>query len=213
MEPRKSSPGVFTPKNYNMSLKFFANSNILVIGSTGSGKTTAVLKIIKERLIEPMPTKIFYMYGAHQPFMDNWNSGDNPKITFIEGLQLGVIDKHEGPKLLICDDLIMSLSRDLAKHFIAGSHHKETTTIFITHSLFLNNELYRLISNNSQYIMLFKNKRNFSQVSRLGRQVLGVEYQRLLEAYKYIRAFQFVLLSFHPCVPDELLVTVHKKNG
>ena len=194
-----------------MSLKFFANSNILVIGSTGSGKTTAVLKIIKNRLIEPMPSKIFYMYGARQAFMDNWNSEDNPQITFIEGLQLDIIDNYAEPKLLICDDLIMSLSRDLAKHFIAGSHHKQTTTIFITHSLFLNNELYRLISNNSQYIMLFKNKRNFAQVSRLGRQILGVEYQRLLEAYKYIKAFQFVLLSFHPRVPDELLVTVQEQ--
>ena len=199
------------PKNCTMSLKFFANSNILVIGSTGSGKTTAVLKIIKERRIEPMPSKIFYMYGAHQPFMDTWNLEDNPQITFIEGLQLDIIDNYEESKLLICDDLIMSLSRDLAKHFIAGSHHKQTTTIFITHSLFLNNELYRLISNNSQYIMLFKNKRNFAQVSRLGRQILGVEYQRLLEAYKYIGAFQFVLLSFHPRVPDELLVTVQEQ--
>ena len=59
--------------------------------------------------------------------------------------------------------------------------------------------------------MLFKNKRNYSQVYRLGRQVLGVEYQRLLEAYKYIQAFQFVLLSFHPRVPDKLLVTVQEK--
>ena len=191
-----------------MSFKFIANSNILVIGSTGSGKTTAVLQIIKDRLIEPMPSKIFYMYGARQAFMDDWNKKEKPHITFIDGLQLDIIDKYEGPKLLICDDLIMSLSRDLASHFIAGSHHKQTTTIFITHSLFLNNELCRLISNNSQYFMLFKNKRNFAQVSRLGRQILGADYQRLLEAYKYVRPFQFVLLSFHPRVPDELLVTV-----
>ena len=159
-----------------------------------------------------MPDKIFYMYSARQTFMDDWNKvTDNPRITFIEGLQLDIIDKHEGPKLLICDDLIMSLSRDLATHFIAGSHHKQTTTIFISHSLFLNNELYRLISNNSQYIMLFKNKRNYSQVSRLGRQILGEDYKRLLEAYKYVTAFQHVLLSFHPRVPDELLVTVPGK--
>ena len=54
-----------------MSIKLYANSNILVIGSSGSGKTTAVLKIIEEKLIEPMPKKIFYLYGAHQPFMDD----------------------------------------------------------------------------------------------------------------------------------------------
>ena len=185
-----------------MSIKLYANSNILVIGSSGSGKTTAVLKIIEEKLIEPMPKKIFYLYGAHQPFMD-----DMTNIEFVKGLDLSVINNYNGPKLLIIDDLILELNKELANHFIAGSHHKQTTTIFITHSLYLNNELYRLISNNSQYIFLFKNKRNFSQVSRLGRQILGEDYTRLVEAHKYVKSFEFVLLSFHPRVPDELLVT------
>ena len=179
-----------------------------MIGSSGSGKTTTVFKIIKQRLVEPMPEKIFYLYGAHQPIFDEWNNDkSNPPITFVEGLQLDVIDGVKGPKLLVCDDLIMELSKKLATHFIAGSHHKQTTTIFITHSLFLNNDLYRLISNNSQYILLFKNKRNFSQVTMLARQVLGKNKERLLEAYRHIKAFDFVMLSFHPLVPEELLVT------
>ena len=191
-----------------MSLKFYASSNILVIGSSQTGKTTAVLKIVEQKLIEPMPTKIFYLYGAHQPFMDEWNKDKSkPTIQFIKGLNLEVVDQYVEPKLLIIDDLILDLNRELAQHFIAGSHHKKTTTIFITHSLYLNNELYRLISNNSQYILLFKNKRNFSQVARLGRQILGSEYERLTEAYKYIVSYGFVLLSFHPLVPEDLLVT------
>ena len=135
-------------KNYNMSIKLYANSNILVIGSSGSGKTTAVLKIIEEKLIEPMPKKIIYLYRAHQPFMD-----DMTNIEFVKGLDLSVINNYNGPKLLIIDDLILELNKELANHFIAGSHHKQTTTIFITHSLYLNNELYRLISNNSQHIL------------------------------------------------------------
>lgn len=194
-------------KNYNM-LKFYANSNILVIGSSGTGKTTAVMRLIKDELIHPMPKRIIFMYGAWQPMFQEWL--DDPKlqkIEFLEGLQLDVLDKYNEPKLLIVDDLILSLSRDMANHFIRGSSHKQTTTIFISHSLYLNNELYRLISNNSQYILLFKNKRNLSQVSRLSRQVLGSDYERLLEGYKYLKAYTFVLLSFHPKVPDELLVT------
>ena len=51
-----------------------------------------------------------------------------------------------------------------------------------------------------------KNKRNYSQVVRLARQVLGTEYNRVVEAYKYTNSYQFVLLSFHPKVPEELLV-------
>ena len=191
-----------------MSIKFVANSNILVVGGSGSGKTTTVLRIVKERLVDPMPTKIFYMYGAYQKEFDVWqNSKSTPKITFVEGLDLNVIDQHAEPKLLIIDDLILDLDRQLAQHFIAGSSHKNTTTIFMSHSLFLNNELYRLISNNSQYIILMKNKRNISQVSTLGRQILGPRQDLLLAAYKYTKPFGFVLLSFHPLVPEELLVT------
>jgi len=191
-----------------MSIKFVANSNILVVGCSGSGKTTTVLRIVKERLVDPMPTKIFYMYGAYQKEFDVWqNSKSLPKITFVEGLDLGVIDQHAEPKLLIIDDLILDLDKQLAQHFIAGSSHKNTTTIFMSHSLFLNNELYRLISNNSQYIILMKNKRNISQVSTLGRQILGPRQDLLLAAYKYTKPFGFVLLSFHPLVPEELLVT------
>ena len=191
-----------------MSIKFVANSNILVVGCSGSGKTTTVLRIVKERLVDPMPTKIFYMYGAYQKEFDVWqNSKSMPKITFVEGLDLNVIDQHAEPKLLIIDDLILDLDKQLAQHFIAGSSHKNTTTIFMSHSLFLNNELYRLISNNSQYIILMKNKRNISQVSTLGRQILGPRQDLLLAAYKYTKPFGFVLLSFHPLVPEELLVT------
>jgi len=191
-----------------MSIKFIANSNILVIGASGSGKTSSVLRLVKEQLIDPMPSKIFYLYGAYQKEFDDWKKDkSNPPIIFLEGLDLTVVDRYKEPKLLICDDLILELNRKLAQHFVAGSSHKNTTTIFISHTLYLNNELYRLISNNSQYILLFKNKRNFSQVARLGRQVLGPRYDLLLAAYKYIRSFEFVLLSFHPLVPEELLVT------
>ena len=191
-----------------MVLKLYAQSNILVIGATGSGKTTSILRIIKERLIEPMPEKIFFMYAVSQPFMATWNKDPkNQKIEFVEGLQLEKIDEYDGAKLLVIDDLILSLSRDLVNHFLAGSHHKNTTTIFTTHSVFLNNDMYRLISNNSQYIMLFKNKRNLAHIKLLAHQVLEKEHNRLLEAYKYLSPYEFVLLSFHPKVPDELLVT------
>ena len=69
-----------------------------------------------------MPKKIFYLYGAHQPFMD-----DMTNIEFVKGLDLSVINNYKGPKLLIIDDLILELNKELANHFIVGSHHKQTT--------------------------------------------------------------------------------------
>ena len=190
-------------------IKFYANSNIMVIGATSSGKTTTVLKIIKQRLIEPWPQKIFYLYGAKQDFMDIWNKDkSNPTIEFVCGLQLEVLEKFTGPKLLIIDDLCLSQNKDLTNHFIRGSHHMQTTTIYISHSIFLNDDNYRMMSNNCQYMLIMRNKRNLAQLTRLARQILGSDYLRILEAYDYNKnnQFGFVLLSFHPKVPEELLV-------
>ena len=190
-------------------IKFYANSNILVIGATSSGKTTTVLEIIKQKLIEPWPQKIFYLYGAKQNFMDTWNNvKQNPSIEFVSGLKLDVLDKFKGSKILIIDDLCLSQNKDLANHFIRGSHHQQTTTIYISHSIFLNDDNYRLMSNNCQYMLIMRNKRNLAQLTRLARQILGSDYKRILEAYNHNKnsQFGFVLLSFHPKVPEELLV-------
>ena len=193
-----------------MAFNLYANSNIMVIGSTFTGKTTAVLKIIKQRKIHPMPKKIFYLYGAKQPFMDTWNlDKQNPEIEFIKGLQLDVIDAYIKPKLLIIDDLMLEQSKELSQHFLAGSHHMQTTTIYISHRVYLNDENYRLLSNNCSYMILLKSKRNRAEIARLAKQILGGDSQRLLDAYKYIMPNEYgsVLLSFHNKVPEELLVT------
>ena len=191
-----------------MPIKFVAKSNILVIGPTGCGKTTTVLRIIKEKLIEPMPTKIFYMYAAHQPFMVDWNNDpSNPPIDFIEGIDLDILNRYDEAKLLIFDDLILSINKDIAQRFIAGSHHNNTTTILISHAIYLNNENYRLMKKNTHYVLLFKDKRNFADVTRFALANLGDRSNSLTEAYKYIPVFDFVLVSFQNHLPDELLVT------
>ena len=143
-------------------------------------------------------------------FMDSWNmNNQNQKIEFVDGLDLTVLESFIGPKLLIIDDLCLSQNKDLTNHFIRGSHHLQTTTIYISHSIFLNDDNYRVMSNNcDQYMLIMRNKRNLAQLTRLARQILGSAYIRILEAYDYNRnnQFGFVLLSFHPKVPEELLV-------
>ena len=141
--------------------------------------------------------------------MNSWNNDkQNTPIEFVSGLQLEVLEKFTGPKLLIIDDLCLSQNKDLTNHFIRGSHHQQTTTIYISHSIFLNDENYRIMSNNCQNMLIMRNKRNLAQLTRLARQILGSAYIRILEAYDYNKnkQFGFVLLSFHPKVPEELLV-------
>ena len=85
--------------------------------------------------------------------MDTWNKDKkNSPIEFVCGLELDVLDKFKGPKLLIIDDLCLNQNKDLTNHFIRGSHHLQTTTIYISHSIFLNDDNYKDSSSKSYFV-------------------------------------------------------------
>ena len=186
-----------------MPIKFLANHNTIVFGQTGAGKTQFILRVLRERLIEPFPKKIYYMYGVEQPFMRN-----HPEINFIQGLDFNEMDTTE-PSALIIDDLILNTNKDVASAFIMGSHHKKISLFFITQNLFPNCNTFRLMSANAHYYVLFHNQRNFRQIHTLARQIfVGSDLQRILAAYKRAseKARGFIVLSFSPLLPKELTV-------
>ena len=186
-----------------MTIKFLANHNTIVFGQTGAGKTQFILKVIERKLIEPFPKNIFYMYGVEQDFMQNY-----PNITFIKGLDFTKVNTSE-PSMLVVDDLLLDINKEVASAFILGSHHRKISLFFISQNLFPNCNTFRLMSANSHYYVLFHNQRNFRQVHTLARQIfVGKDLNRILAAYK--RASEnprgFILLSFSPLLPKELTV-------
>ena len=192
-----------------MPLNFVANTNIICWGATGIGKTTFILRILKEKLIEPFPQKIFYMYRIRQDFMESWNTDpQNPQVKFIENLNFDEIETTQ-PSILIIDDLMLSTNQATTEQFILGSHHKKITTFFITQSLFPNDPLFRIMSANTHYFVLFNNQRNYRQLCTLAHQAF-VKKDFLLVEEAYKRALQtprdFIILCFNPNIPQELTI-------
>ena len=186
-----------------MPIKFLANHNTIVFGQTGAGKTQFILRLLREKLIEPFPKNIYYMYGVEQPFMTK-----HPEIKFINGLDFDEMDTSE-PSALIIDDLIMDTNKEVASAFIMGSHHRKISLFFITQNLFPNCDTFRLMSANAHYYVLFHNQRNFRQVHTLARQIfVGKDLNRILGAYKRSseKLRGFIVLSFSPLIPKELTV-------
>jgi len=186
-----------------MPIKFLANHNTIIFGQTGAGKTHFILEVIRQKLVHPFPKNIYYMYKIRQPFMDKLKN-----ITFVEGLDFDAIDTSSS-SLLVVDDLILSTNKNVASMFILGSHHKKISIFFLTQNLFPNCDLFRLMSSNCHYFIIFQNQRNFRQVKTLANQIfVGRDVQRITEAYK--RASNtyrgFVVLSFSPLLPKELTV-------
>lgn len=186
-----------------MPIKFLANHNTIIFGQTGAGKTCFILDVIRYKLVHPFPKNIYYMYKVRQPFMDQITN-----INFIEGLDFKAIDTNK-PSMLVIDDLVLSTNKDVAEMFILGSHHRQISIFFLTQNLFPNCNLFRLMSTNTHYFVIFQNQRNFQQVMTLARQIfVGRDVKRITEAYK--RASNtlrgFIVLSFSPLLPNELTV-------
>jgi len=177
-------------------------SNILIVGPSGSGKTTCVLEMINHRLLEPFPEKIYYLYNIKQDFMQNY-----PQINFVQGLNLDVIGGDKTSKLLIIDDLMLQTNKELGEQFIVRTRHLNCTTIFLTHELYRNHEMHRLISNNTHYFIILANRRQIADVRRIGRQLEIPE--QLVQAYKYVlsKPFGNLCISIHTTTREEQTVS------
>ena len=185
-----------------MKLSFIHPSNICVVGPSGSGKTVFVMKLISHQLIKPFPKQIYYLYNIWQDFMK-----DYPQIKFVQGMDLNVIENDDEDKLLIIDDLMLEMNKNLGEHFICRTRHLKCTTIFLMHTLFQNKDIHRLISNNTHYFVIFGNRRQVLNVKTLGNQ-LGMQ-SRVMEGYTYAMSqpFGYIVISLHPRVPESLTVT------
>lgn len=191
-----------------MPVKFLSDRNCIIFGATGAGKTEFILAVIRQKLIEPMPKNIFYMYNVEQDFMKTWNERESTTIRFIKGLDFDQMDTTE-PSLLVIDDLILSNNKSVAEMFILGSHHKKVSLFYLTQNLFPNCPIFRTMSANAHYFVLFHSQRHFRQINTLARQIyVGKDLARITNAYKRAskRHRGFIVLSFVPDLPEELTV-------
>ena len=192
-----------------MPVKFLASHNTIIFGPTRIGKTEFMLEVIRQKLVYPFPENIFYMYNVEQDFMKTWNRDENQSIHFIKGLDFQKLDTSK-PSMLIVDDLILSdKNKEIAEMFILGSHHKNISLFYITQNLFPNCPLFRLMSSNTHYFVLFNSQRHFRQITTLARQIFcGKDLNHITNAY--IRSSKqprsFILLSLAPDIPKELTV-------
>ena len=151
------------------------------------------------------------MYSIAQPFMEMWNDGKNQRITIVQGLDFSRVQPSS---VLVIDDLLLDNNKEVAKTFILGRHHKQISVFFLTQNLFPRDDLFRLMSLNCHYFVLFQNQRNYRQVLTLARQAF-TNIDRVVNAYKRasLDPRGFILLTFNPLIPRELSVITDYWSG
>jgi hypothetical protein len=152
----------------------------VISGPTGSGKSVFTQRLLKQAktIISPPPERILYCYGVYQEIFSKMEG-----IEFNEGLPS--LDEFDGGKqsLVVLDDLMHETNDVVTKLFTRLSHHTNTSVIYITQNLFHAGKETRTITLNAQYLVLFKNVRDKSQIMHLSRQMYPGKSKHMVEAY------------------------------
>ena len=134
------------------------------------------------------PKKTLYCYSVEQPLYVLMRD-TLPGISFQKGLPTKddiTSLSHNTHNLIILDDLITKLqkSEEILDMFTLGSHHLRISVFYLTQNIFYQGKNGRTIALNTQYLVLFKNPRDSSQINHLARQVFPRASSALAEAYQ-----------------------------
>ena len=177
----------------------------VVAGPTGSGKTQFVKRLIQhaDALLYPTPQKIYWCYGAWQ---EGYRSLAGQGVHFIEGMPEEKMLDPQFRNLVVIDDLMAEADARVTKIFTKGSHHRNTSIIFISQNFFDKNKENRTITLNAHYIVLFKSPRDAQQVEHLARQMYPGKVKFMREAFADATSqpYSYLLIDLKPNTPEDI---------
>ena len=164
-----------------------------VSGPTSCGKTTFVKKLLLNNLIQPLPTRIIWLYRRWQPLYDDVKGAVYPPVEFIQGIpaKLGedtfvsTLDNN----VIVLDDLMSTASKDsrITELFTEGSHHRNLSVISINQNLYHSKDPTQ--RRNCHYLTLFNNPIDKQPVMTLARQMYPGD------AHKFMNMFNQATLN------------------
>ena len=170
---------------------------MVVNGPSGCGKTEWIRQLLYHDMIENGPDRIVWCYSKWQ---DTYSS--MKQVEFMEGVNgLEKLDRHQRT-LVILDDLMTDTDKNVMDLFVRG-RHRNLSVIFVTHNIFY--KTLRTIRLNTNFLVLFKNPCDTSQIVALGRQMFPGS-KHWLESYQDAtrRHYGYLMVDNRPQTDDGL---------
>jgi len=185
--------------------------SMLLSGSSGSGKTQLVARILshRETLYDHTPSvgRVVYFYKEYQPLFDQLkadgtvNEFRNEVVT-MDWLRTFCAKHHNST--IVIDDMALEADMDLGQIFAVGAHHFFCNIILITQNLFWKNKYSRDISLQATYIILTKNIRDKSQISRFASQFDTGNAKTIRDIFEKAtqKAYSYLIFDMHQKTED-----------
>lgn len=210
------------PEAYD--LRFKNPSSFLVAGATQAGKTTFTLNLLRNlhHLFEKPDCKwnVHYFFKQKQesfrlfrketigntnfPIVKVWNER-LPTTEDIDDLTTGHL---ESGSVMVIDDFAGMLNRDTLEIITTKVHHRNCVVIVLAQNIFCKNPVFREISLNSTYVVMFKNPRDASQINCFAKQFAPGAGEWVVKAFQAATKYphSYLLFDSHQSTPDFLRV-------
>ena len=180
-------------KKCKMDVRFKKNASHFLAGPSGCGKTYRIADILKLKddiFVDGISIKnVVVCYAAWQPIYEELKNKNivtkwvNSLPTNDEFISLVEDYRDNGGSIVVIDDFMRAITKDLVQIFTVTSRHYNTTSFILLQNLFPPNPLARTLSLNCRYIHIHKNPRENSQIQYLARQIKPNNYKWIVEAY------------------------------
>ena len=185
----------------------------IVAGPTGCGKSTFVTRMLPHAaaMIDPPPEQITWCYGEWQ---EAYATTDLGHVRFEEGLPTAAMFDSTTRNLIVIDDLMAETDERVTTLFTKKSHHRNTSVLYLVQNLFPKNKESRTISLNSQYMVVFKNPRDASQMANLARQMYPGRGKFVQEAFKDATSvpYGYLLVDLKQDTPEDMRLRTARRR-
>ena len=197
-------------------IRFKENFKIFLCGPSRCGKTVFIKDLLENMssITKQNISKVIYVYKVWQSIFEDMHSQGLVNI-FLEEKD-NIIEKIKNlaygeASLIIFDDLINSKNlEEISNLFVVDGRHSNYSLIFTSQRMFVNNEYFRQISNNCDYIVVFRNPRNYSEIRTLAQQLTPIGLD-LLDIYTKATKdpFSYLLINLTQECSEDLKFISH----
>ena len=157
-----------------MEGRLLAPFSMGIFASRESGKTvfTKQLLLNQDRMISPPFKKVIWIYKSWQDNIFNELQNGNFEIQFLDDLpNFDDMGKQENTVVVIDDLMVEATQNDQVQALFTRGRHLNLSVIYLAQNLFHKGKHSRDMSLNMDYMVLFKNTRDASQIMHLSRQM------------------------------------------